>query len=58
MKDKPEANRISRRRFIQSGAAASLGLLLVGCGDDEVAGALARPMNDYLFVMTLPKPVP
>ncbi|MCA9984920.1 MAG: hypothetical protein KDE59_11520 [Anaerolineales bacterium] len=41
MKDKPEANRISRRRFIQSGAAASLGLLLVGCGDDEVAGETA-----------------
>ncbi|MEZ4362537.1 MAG: ChaN family lipoprotein [Kofleriaceae bacterium] len=31
---------------------------IVDTGDDEVAGALARPMNDYLFVMTLPKPVP
>jgi uncharacterized iron-regulated protein len=28
---------------------------VVDTGEDNVASALARPMNDYLFVMTMPK---
>jgi uncharacterized iron-regulated protein len=28
---------------------------IVDTGDDDVAAALAKPMNDYLFVMTMPK---
>ena len=41
MKDKHEANRISRRHFVLSGAAASLGLLLGGCGEADVVEKIA-----------------
>lgn len=48
--DSAIVSRLRRRGIAQAVSVRPI----VDTGDDDVAAALAKPMNDYLFVMTMP----